>query len=126
MTSGQGDVRIARIIGILLRVGVLVAACMAATGGVWFLVQHGGETSRYGSFHGEPDVLRSVVGVIKGVAESRSDAVIQLGLILLIAVPLLRVAVSLVAFAAERDWLYALVTFLVLSILLFSLLSGMA
>ncbi len=118
------DRQIELLIGTLLRVGVIVAACIAVAGGLWFLVGHGGEVPRYGAFHGEPSILRSVVGVVQGVIALRSDAVIQLGLLLLIAVPILRVAVSIVAFAAERDWLYCAVTLLVLAILLFSLLGG--
>jgi uncharacterized membrane protein YfcA/uncharacterized membrane protein len=49
------------------------------------------------------------------------QAVIALGLLLLIATPVLRVAVSLVAFAVERDWRFVVITLLVLLILLFSI-----
>jgi uncharacterized membrane protein len=49
---------------------------------------------------------------------------IQLGIILLIATPVLRVAVSLVGFALERDRVYVAITGLVLAILLYSLFSG--
>ncbi|HTZ50261.1 MAG TPA: DUF1634 domain-containing protein, partial [Spirochaetia bacterium] len=51
-------------------------------------------------------------------------ALTQAGLLLLIAVPLFRVAVSIIAFAMERDWLYCVVTALVMGVLLFSLLGG--
>ncbi len=49
------------------------------------------------------------------------QAVIALGLLLLIATPVLRVAVALVAFAVERDWRFVVITLLVLLILLFSI-----
>ncbi len=118
------DRQVERIIGGLLRVGVIVAASVAAAGGVWYLSRHAGDVSRFTVFHGEPASLRSVRGVVEGVIALRSDALIQLGLLALIAVPVVRVAVSIVAFALERDWLYCVVTLIVLGILLFSLLGG--
>ncbi len=53
----------------------------------------------------------------------RPQAVIALGLLLLIATPVLRVAISMVAFAVERDWRFVVITLLVLLILLFSIFS---
>jgi uncharacterized membrane protein len=51
-------------------------------------------------------------------------AIITLGLILLLATPVARVAVSVIAFALSRDRLYVAITLVVLCILIFSLLSG--
>jgi len=47
--------------------------------------------------------------------------VIQLGLLVLLATPIVRVAASSVTFAAERDRLYVVITLTVLAILMFSL-----
>jgi uncharacterized membrane protein YfcA/uncharacterized membrane protein len=58
-----------------------------------------------------------------GLLVVRPQAVIALGLLLLIATPLLRVAVSIIAFAAERDWRFVVITLLVLLILLVSIFS---
>ncbi len=118
------DRQVEQFIGLLLRAGVIVAACVALAGGVWYLSQHGNDVPQYGTFHGEPLSLTRVSAVISTALAPRSDAIIQLGLLILIAVPILRVAVSIVAFALERDPLYCLVTALVLAILLFSLLGG--
>jgi uncharacterized protein len=49
------------------------------------------------------------------------QAVIALGLLLLVATPVMRVAVSIFAFALERDWWFVVITTLVLLILLFSI-----
>jgi uncharacterized membrane protein YfcA/uncharacterized membrane protein len=56
-----------------------------------------------------------------GLLVLRPQAIIALGLLLLIATPVVRVAVSIVAFAVERDWRFVVVTLLVLFILLFSI-----
>ena len=56
-----------------------------------------------------------------GLLVLRPQAVIVLGLLLLIATPVVRVAASIVAFAIERDRRFVVITFLVLAILLFSI-----
>lgn len=122
--QGMTDHRIQTSIGSLLRVGVLVAAAIVAAGGIWYLSAHGGDVARYGTFHGEPAFLTQVTSMLAAVLAGHSTALIQLGLLTLIAVPIVRVAFSLVAFVLERDWLYTVVTALVLVILLFSLLGG--
>jgi uncharacterized membrane protein len=47
--------------------------------------------------------------------------IIQLGLLLLIATPVARVALSIVGFAAERDRMYVSFALIVLAILFYSL-----
>jgi uncharacterized membrane protein len=96
-------------------VGVLLAAGFVLLGGILFVVQHGGERPDYSHFGGEPDDLKRVSGVMRGALAFRPR-----GLILL-ATPVVRVAVSLVNFLRERDRLYATLTAIVLLILLFSL-----
>jgi len=51
-------------------------------------------------------------------------AVIQLGLLILIATPVVRVAASVVAFAVERDRLYVAITLYVLAVILVSFFLG--
>ena len=47
-----------------------------------------------------------------------------LGLMLLVATPVLRVAVSVIAFGLERDMRYVIITLIVLAILITSFLLG--
>ena len=54
------------------------------------------------------------------------DAVISLGLLLLIATPIMRVAASVLLFLAQRDYRYVAITLFVLAVLLISLRGGMA
>jgi Protein of unknown function (DUF1634) len=61
-------------------------------------------------------------GVLAGIGALRPIAIAQAGLLVLVATPVSRVAVSLVAFLLERDRLYAAITAAVLGLLLFSLL----
>lgn len=71
-----------------------------------------------------PDFPNTLGDVLNGVLALRPYAIIALGLVILIAIPVLRVAVSVIAFAVERDWLYVLITSFVLLILLLSFVIG--
>jgi uncharacterized membrane protein len=113
-----------RIMGILLRTGVLTAASVVCVGGLWYLAQHGTVVPNYRTFRGEPQDLRNAVGVWKGVLRLEPRSVIQFGLLLLIATPIARVGFSVMAFAVERDRLYFALTIVVLTLLIWSL-SGM-
>lgn len=108
-------------IGILLRTGVILAASVVLFGAILFLARHGATRPNYREFHGQPNDLTHVSGIIRDVAAWNGRGIIQLGLLLLIATPVVRVAFSIVAFARERDWLYVCVTMIVLTFLLFSL-----
>jgi uncharacterized membrane protein len=118
------DQRVERIIGNLLRWGVILSAIVVQAGGIVYLVRHGGEMPRYAVFRGEPSDLRSIPGIIEGLFGGRGRSVIQFGLLLLIATPVARVAFSMAAFALERDRLYVLITAIVLGVLVYSLAGG--
>ncbi|HOW18927.1 MAG TPA: DUF1634 domain-containing protein [Phycisphaerae bacterium] len=115
------DERMEVIVGHLLRVGVLTAALVVLFGAGVYLVRHGSGSPDYGVFRGEPEELRSLSGIIRSVLSFRGRGLIQLGLVLLIATPVARVAFCVFAFARARDRLYVIVTLIVLSALLFSL-----
>lgn len=115
------DQRVEVIISVLLRTGVILAASVVLLGGVCHLARYGGEAADYHHFQAAAQSFRSVSGVIHAVSPSNCRAVIQLGLLLLIATPIARVAFSLVAFALEHDRTYIALTAIVLAILLYSI-----
>ena len=120
------DHRIEVILGNLLRTGVLISAAIVLWGAGIYLFRHAHEAADYRIFRGEPSEFRTIPGVIRSVINGRGRGWIQLGLLLLIATPIARVAFSIVGFAMERDRMYVAFTLIVLAILLYSLLgSGM-
>jgi uncharacterized membrane protein len=126
--SHAEDQRIEMFLGQLLRVGVLVAAVVVLLGAGLYL-RGAARTapdaaSNYRVFHGQPAELTSVSTIWQGARELEPLAVIQFGLLLLIATPVARVVFSIVGFAMERDWLYIAVTIVVLALLIYSLTSG--
>ena len=115
-----------QFIGRLLQIGVLIAAAITLVGGTLLLVQHGHSPADYSEFHSEPSYLRSLSGIVSAALHGDSRAIVQLGLAFLIATPIARVAFTLVAFALQRDRVYVGVTLVVLALLLFGLLFGIA
>ena len=105
--SRWSDEQVEHFVGNLLRYGVMTAAIVAFAGGI---------------FRGEPPNLTSVTGVVGGALALNPRSVIQLGLLLLIATPVARVAFSLLAFIRQRDRTYIVITTIVLALLLYSLM----
>ena len=68
--------------------------------------------------------MNSVPGVFAFVSGGRGQGLVQLGVLLLIATPIVRVAFSVYVFTRQRDRLYIGVTLTVLVLLLISLLAG--
>ena len=117
---------IEQLIGRLLQFGVLVAAAVVAVGGTALLVQHGSAPADFHTFRGATQPLRDIGSIVRGVMQLDSRAIVQLGLVLLIATPVARVALTFVAFLFRRDRLYATLTLLVLALLLYGLVWGRA
>jgi len=123
-TGPWTDQRVEEWIGNLLRGGIILAASVVLFGTCVYLVRHGHAAPEYHVFKGVPSDLRSLSGIVREVLAFKGRGLIQLGLILLIATPVARVAFSVVAFAIQRDRLYVVFTLIVLAILTYSLAGG--
>src|SRR5512136_10198 len=112
------------VISALLLCGVVSSALVVLAGGVIYLMRHGLESPDYSVFHGQPPDLRSPRGIVADTMALRGRGLIELGLLLLIATPLARVAFSVFGFLRQKDYTYVFVTLIVLALLLFSLSGG--
>ena len=122
----MNDDRLDRIVGIVLRTGVTLAAALVLVGGIAFLASHDQQVPDYHKFHPEPTPLASIAGVWRGAFTLNPLYLIQLGLLVLIATPVVRVITCVAGFALERDWMYATVSLIVLVCLLASItISGL-
>ena len=124
MIRNWSDQKIEETVGEILRAGVIVSALVVFVGGFLYLIGGAWAHPDYRIFRGEPADLKTLGGILHGVRQLHARAVIQLGLLLLIATPVLRVVVSILGFAAEHDRMYVLFTAIVLSVLLYSLLGA--
>jgi uncharacterized membrane protein len=120
----SADDRTEQVVGNVLRLGVLIAAAVTLVGGVLYLMQAGATRPDYHVFHGQSSPLRSLAQVARGVAAGNAEAIVQAGVVLLIATPIARVALTLIAFAMRKDRLYAVISALVLVLLAYGLLGG--
>lgn len=107
-----------------LRIGVSVACLIAAIGGAIYLWKHGTEPMpdythfSYSNAEDHPAAYTTLSGIWNGILSMNAYSWIQAGVIALILTPILRVALSLVDFMKERDWLYAVITAIVLAIII--------
>jgi uncharacterized membrane protein len=110
-----------RFLGNLLRAGVVLAGVMVSVGALLYLAGHGAERPDYGKFHAQPIELRSVGRLLGSAPSLDGPGIIQLGILVLIATPIARVAFSVGVFARAGDRRYVAITGVVLAVLAYSL-----
>jgi len=111
-------------IGKMLRFGVALASIITVAGGIIYIFQHPHEQPNFTTFIGTPEYLRKLSTIIPRLLRFDGLAIIQLGVAVLIATPILRVAFSIIAFAIEKDKMYILITGIVLAIILGNMFLG--
>jgi uncharacterized membrane protein len=122
--------RVELLISYLLRIGVVSSLTIVVAGLLLSFLHHT-------SYVSSPEDLRhltqpgaafphTLADVITGLRDFRGQAVVMVGLLLLIATPILRVAVSVFVFVHQRDWAFVAITLVVLALLLTSFVLGKA
>jgi uncharacterized membrane protein len=111
MTDQRMEVAIAN----LLRAGVSLAAALVLAGGASYVASSGRSVPNYGQFHPEVKGLGALATL------DWPEKLIEIGLLVLIATPVARVALSLAAFVVERDRMYVWFTLAVLAVLVYSI-----
>jgi len=117
------------IMGKLLRYGVIISCIITGFGGIIYILQHQGVVPDYAptttAFEGTPEYLRQLSTILPRVIAFEGAAIIQLGVIVLVATPILRVVFSLFAFLYEKDYLYVVITSIVLAVIVVNMLFGL-
>jgi uncharacterized membrane protein len=108
-------------ISLILRLGVILSSALILTGGVLFLIQHPNEIPSFKTFSGQPDRLKHIGIIFNEALQLRSRSVIQAGVLVLLSTPLLRVIFSFIEFLIHKDWIFVVITAIVLFVLLYSL-----
>ena len=106
-------------LGVGLRAGVLLASAVTLAGGIWLLVT--GQTRHLDLKVFNPDGGRQAFVQLLHHGPRTPETLIALGILLLIATPIFRVAAMVVGFLVERDYLYVAISAVVLSVLTLSL-----
>ena len=118
--ASEADLKMEIAISRMLRAGVSAAAFVVLVGWILYLWQAHGIEPSYLHFHGVPSPADRFTPVFEGVRHLNSRSIIRLGILLLIATPILRVAFCVYSFAVQKDKLYVVVSGIVLTVLLYS------
>ena len=114
MENKEEMLKIERSIGYILRIGVIVSAVIILIGMLLLFLKPAND-----------QVPTDLWLIFQGVLKLNGEAFIMLGLFCLILTPVLRVVVSIVAFAKEKDYLYVIITLIVLVILIIGMTFGL-
>jgi uncharacterized membrane protein len=120
------DQDIEQLIGLQLRYGVIIASLIVLVGGVLYLLLSGRELlPHYEQFVGEKAGFTTGSQIWQGALNLNPKGIIELGVIVLIATPVLRILFSLIGFIIEKDRLYTIITLIVLLVMMFSTFGGL-
>jgi uncharacterized membrane protein len=116
------DIEVA--MGNLLRWGVILSSIVVLIGGIIYLIHLGGTSPDYKTFHGLLQPYHSLPEIFDGVKKLKGEAIVQLGVLLLIATPVARIIFSIIGFIREKDFLYIFIALIVLGIIITSMALG--
>lgn len=120
ITDKEMELSIAR----MLRFGVILSAVLVSLGGIVYLRHPLLTAPAYGHFVLESGPLRRIPAVLRGTLHLDAKSIIEFGILLLIATPILRVGFCIAGFVRQKDRLYVLISTSVLLILIYSLIQG--
>ncbi|MDE1178011.1 MAG: DUF1634 domain-containing protein [Edaphobacter sp.] len=118
------DKRMEQAMGLLLRFGVVLASTLVLAGVAFYLEDHARQAVDYRVFVPNPLNLAHRRQLLLGISHGDAAAIIEVGILFLIATPIARVAFAVVAFALERDRLYTAISAGVLAVLVYSIFFG--
>lgn len=97
--------------------GVALAAGVMLVGGAIYLKHDGSLPMGDHLFQGEPMDLTKPADIAMAAWHGNTRSVIQIGVLLLLANPFVRTLFSIFGFGVQKDWLYTVISLLVLTIL---------
>ncbi len=109
------------VISGVLRYGVRLSFLLLLIGSILLFLEGGASLALPTSPTAVP---HDPLAILAAVPSLNPRAIIDLGLMVLIVIPVVHVAVSAVAFLLEEDWIYTVVAVFVLGVLLASFLLG--
>ena len=124
-TEKFGEKDFQKMVGNVLRYGVWISLSVAFIGGIVYLLHHGSEIENYSVFkENDRNIFEVITAVYNGVIQGRGESIIFFGVVLLFLTPVFRVLLSLFSFLLEKDYLYVVITAIVICIIIMSISFG--
>jgi uncharacterized membrane protein len=120
----ERETRFKAVIGLVLRYGVMASFGLVALGSLLLFLEGRTGYSELGTaeqLFGARNDLVGLGALLQGLESAKPYAIIDLGLVLLLATPVARVVISIFLFLDERRYAFVAITAAVLAILLFSM-----
>lgn len=96
-----------------LTVGTFLAAALVILGFALTLASTRAPID-HSTFVGEPNGLNAPSAILRSARALSGPGIMQLGVVVLLATPVLRVLFAAILFGRERDWLYVVISLIVL------------
>jgi uncharacterized membrane protein len=129
-TDQQKARQVELAISYLLRIGVVTSLAIVVIGTVVTFTKHPDYVSSRQELHRltTPGATfpHGLSASFTSIAHGEGRGIVILGLLLLVATPVMRVAISILGFVYERDLLFVVITSTVLALLLLSFVLGRA
>jgi len=113
------------LVGNLLRIGVIAAMTVVIAGMILYVYHNGNERVHYSAFEASGH-RGGIATIFDGIAKGESSAIIELGVMLLIATPIARILFALIGYWLEKDYLYTFIALVILIIMAISIGTGAA
>lgn len=115
------DKDVQKLLGTLLRVGVIISSGVILLGGVIFFSTKANEVVSFVDFNPEQTKFSSISTIFEGLKTFNGLAIVQFGVLLLIFTPIARVVFSIFSFLIEKDYMYVVIGIIVLCVIITSL-----
>lgn len=112
--------RVEEKLSLILRSGLFISIGIVLLGLVVFLFRHGTQMIDYRVFKGEPAEYTTVVSIIQHACDYHGYCVMQLGALVMMLTPIIRVGFCLLVFFYQREYIYILIAATVFFMLLYS------
>ncbi|WP_048816622.1 DUF1634 domain-containing protein [Caldisphaera lagunensis] len=113
------------VIGWALRIGVIISAILIIFGFALLIIHNGAYPYTLNQLiNPKSNINTKTIGfnsIISGIMSFNGLDLIMLGLVVLIATPVLRVFIGIIQFAREKDYLYTIITIIVFFNLMFAI-----
>ena len=118
------DLDLNRSVGNLLRLGVILSVVISLFGFIKLFLEGFKMPKHYESLENKSGNILHDFWISLGKFEGM--AIIQLGVLILILTPLMRIIFALIGYLKEKDYTYVIISLIVLGIMVISFLMGFA